>query len=58
MHAPFLTALRDPNPVVFAESIGLYRTKGDVPAEDYALPFGKAAIKRAAGMIAGREVVA
>lgn len=41
------TALRDPNPVVFAESIGLYRTKGDVPAEDYALPFGKASIKRA-----------
>src|SRR5512132_127550 len=41
------TALRDPNPVVFAESIGLYRTKGDVPAEDYALPFGQAAVKRA-----------
>jgi pyruvate/2-oxoglutarate/acetoin dehydrogenase E1 component len=40
------TALRDPNPVVFAESIGLYRTKGDVPDEDYALPFGQAAIKR------------
>jgi len=41
------TALRDPNPVLFAESIGLYRTKGDVPSEDYALPFGKAEVKRA-----------
>ncbi len=41
------TALRDPNPVIFAESIGLYRTKGDVPADDYALPFGRAEVKRA-----------
>jgi pyruvate/2-oxoglutarate/acetoin dehydrogenase E1 component len=41
------TALRDPNPVLFAESIGLYRSKGDVPAEEYALPFGKVDVKRA-----------
>ena len=41
------TALRDPNPVVFVEAISLYPTKGDVPAEDYTLPFGQADVKRA-----------
>jgi pyruvate/2-oxoglutarate/acetoin dehydrogenase E1 component len=41
------SALRDSNPVVFAESIGLYRTKGDVPADDYLLPLGRADVKRA-----------
>jgi pyruvate dehydrogenase E1 component beta subunit len=41
------TAIRDPNPVVFAESISLYSTKGDIPDEEYALPFGRAEVKRA-----------
>jgi pyruvate dehydrogenase E1 component beta subunit len=41
------TALRDNNPVVFAESISLYSTRGDVPEEEYLLPFGRADVKRA-----------
>jgi len=41
------TAIRDPNPVVFVETIGLYSTRGDVPADDYTVPFGQADVKRA-----------
>lgn len=41
-----LTALRDPNPVVFLEHKVLYATEGEVPEEDYTIPFGKADIKR------------
>jgi pyruvate/2-oxoglutarate/acetoin dehydrogenase E1 component len=41
------TALRDRNPVIFAESISLYPTRGEVPEDDYAVPFGQAEIKRA-----------
>ncbi len=40
------TAIREPNPVVFAESMGLYSTRGEVPDEDYAIPFGQADVKR------------
>src|SRR5689334_15877780 len=40
------TAIRDPNPVVFAESISLYSTKGEIPDEEYVIPFGKADVKR------------
>lgn len=40
------TALRDPNPVVFAESISLYGTRGPIPDEEYTLPFGQADVKR------------
>ena len=42
------TAIRDPNPVVFIEQKLLYRLKGPVPepTEDYAIPLGKADIKR------------
>ncbi|HEX2923109.1 MAG TPA: pyruvate dehydrogenase complex E1 component subunit beta, partial [Chloroflexota bacterium] len=40
------TAIRDPNPVVFIEHKMLYRTKGDVPVGDYAIPFGVASVKR------------
>ena len=40
------TAILDPNPVVFAESIALYATKGQIPDEEYLIPFGKAEIKR------------
>ncbi|WP_318308545.1 alpha-ketoacid dehydrogenase subunit alpha/beta [Flagellimonas crocea] len=38
------TAINDPNPVLFFEHKGLYRSiKGDVPTDYYTLPFGKAA---------------
>lgn len=40
------SAIRDNNPVVFAEHKLLYRTKGEVPEEDYTIPLGKADIKR------------
>jgi pyruvate/2-oxoglutarate/acetoin dehydrogenase E1 component len=40
------TAIRDENPVVFFEDKMMYKLKGPVPAEDYALPFGVADIKR------------
>jgi pyruvate dehydrogenase E1 component beta subunit len=38
------TALRQDNPVVFIEHVRLYRTKGDVPPEDFTVPFGRAKI--------------
>lgn len=41
------TAIRDDNPVMFLEQKALYREKGMVPEEDYAIPFGVADIKRA-----------
>src|SRR5438093_4063919 len=40
------TAIRDNNPVVSFESSRLMGKKGPVPEEDYAIPFGKADIKR------------
>jgi pyruvate/2-oxoglutarate/acetoin dehydrogenase E1 component len=40
------TAIRDPNPVIFIEHKMLYRTKGPVPAGEYAIPFGKAIVRR------------
>lgn len=41
------TAIRDDNPVVFIENKVLYATaKGEVPEEDYTIPFGRAAIRR------------
>ncbi|PSQ97515.1 MAG: dehydrogenase [Bacteroidetes bacterium SW_7_64_58] len=41
------TALADPNPVLFFEHKKLYRSvRGDVPTEDYSLPFGEARIAR------------
>src|SRR3954453_19458702 len=41
-----LTAIRDPNPVIFLEAGALYGTKGDVPEGDYTVPFGKARVAR------------
>ena len=42
-----IEAFRDPNPVLFFEHKGLYRSEsGPVPEEAYALPFGKARIVR------------
>ncbi len=40
------TALRDPNPVIFVESISLYSTKSQLPDEEYTIPFGQADVKR------------
>jgi pyruvate dehydrogenase E1 component beta subunit len=41
------TAIRDDNPVVFVENKVLYATaKGEVPEDDYTVPFGKASIRR------------
>lgn len=41
------TSIRDPNPVLFTESIGLYSKPGRMPdSEDYLVPVGKGDIKR------------
>ena len=40
------SAIRDDNPVVFFEHKLLYRTKGHVPAEEYTVPIGNAAVRR------------
>jgi pyruvate dehydrogenase E1 component beta subunit len=40
------SAIRDEDPVVFIEHKLLYMTDGEVPAEDYLIPLGKADIKR------------
>lgn len=40
------TAIRNNNPVMFIEHLGLYNTKGEVPADDYTIPFGKARISK------------
>ncbi len=39
-------AIRDENPVVFFEDKMMYKLKGPVPAEDYAIPLGVAEVKR------------
>ncbi len=40
------TAIRDDNPVIFIEHKQLYLTEGEVPDEEYLIPFGQADIKR------------
>ncbi len=40
------TAIRDDDPVVFIESQRLYNAKGEVPREEYTVPFGEAAVRR------------
>lgn len=45
------TAIRDDNPVIFLESELLYGVKGEIPDEEYLVPFKSADIKRA-----GRDV--
>jgi pyruvate/2-oxoglutarate/acetoin dehydrogenase E1 component len=40
------TAIRDDNPVVFIETKTVYNKKGEVPVEDYTIPFGVADVKR------------
>ncbi|NNM68305.1 MAG: pyruvate dehydrogenase complex E1 component subunit beta [Spirochaetales bacterium] len=41
------TAIRDNNPVIFLESEMSYGHKGEVPDEEYLIPFGSADVKRA-----------
>lgn len=41
------TAIRDNDPVIFMESEQMYGQKGEVPEEEYLIPFGVADIKRA-----------
>jgi pyruvate dehydrogenase E1 component beta subunit len=40
------SAIRDNDPVFFLENTILYGDKGEVPAEDYLVPLGKADVKR------------
>lgn len=40
------TAIRDDNPVVFMEGQSLYNMRGEVPDEEFLVPFGKARIAR------------
>ena len=40
------TAIRDNNPILFIETVRLYSTRGEVPEDEYFIPFGKADIKR------------
>ncbi len=40
------TAIRDDNPVIFFEDKMMYKLKGAVPEEEYAIPFGVADVKR------------
>jgi len=41
-----VASIRDNNPVIFMEHKLLYRTKGNVPEDDYVIPLGKAEVKR------------
>lgn len=41
-----LTAIRDPNPVIFLEAGALYGTKGEVPDGEFTVQFGKARVAR------------
>ena len=55
------SAIRDDNPVIFLEHKALYAVKGPVPAEPYAIPLGKADVKREGGdvtVIATQAMVA
>jgi len=61
-----VSAIQDPNPVLFFEHKCLYDTKGSVPEKDYAIPLGVADIKRegddltivATGMMVSRSLEA
>jgi pyruvate dehydrogenase E1 component beta subunit len=41
-----ITALRDPNPVVFVDDRWLYSKTGNIPDEEYSIPIGKGIIRR------------
>lgn len=40
------TAIRDENPVAFFEDKLMYKLKGEVPEDEYTIPFGQADVKR------------
>jgi pyruvate dehydrogenase E1 component beta subunit len=40
------TAIRDDDPVIFLENESMYGNRGEVPEEEYTLPFGHADVKR------------
>ena len=42
----FKTALQSDDPVLFLEHKSLLNTRGEVPEEDYSIPFGQACIRR------------
>jgi pyruvate dehydrogenase E1 component beta subunit len=42
----FRTAIKDENPIIFAEHSLLYGVRGEVPDEYYEIPFGQASIMR------------
>ena len=44
-----MTAFDDENPVIFIEHTALYASKGEVPADAYHTPFGKAELMREGG---------
>ncbi len=41
-----MSSIRDPNPVCFVEHKLLYKSKGEVPEEEYTIPIGLADVKR------------
>jgi pyruvate dehydrogenase E1 component beta subunit len=41
-----LSAIRDPDPVMFIEHSLLYSSRGEVPEEDYTVPLGKSVVSR------------
>lgn len=41
-----ISSIRDPNPVCFVEHKLLYKSKGQVPEEEYTIPIGLADVKR------------
>jgi pyruvate/2-oxoglutarate/acetoin dehydrogenase E1 component len=41
-----ISAVNDPNPVMFIDDRWLYTIKGDVPSEEYTIPIGKGIIRR------------
>jgi pyruvate dehydrogenase E1 component beta subunit len=48
-----ISAIRDPDPVLFMEPKRVYRAaKGEVPEGEYAIPLGKAAVTREGGQVA------
>ena len=45
----FRTAMKDDNPIIYAEHSLLYGAHGEVPDEWYEVPFGEAAVRRPGG---------
>jgi acetoin:2,6-dichlorophenolindophenol oxidoreductase subunit beta len=41
-----ISAIRDPNPVVFVDDRWLYSKQGEVPEEEYSIPLGKGIVRR------------